>query len=161
MLRRQRKKYIFDADHQPSNKMLTEAANLPGAPKMLKQIAASRSSWATTITLHKNRHKKGRTYGSSVKQPAREFVANLKAALAGQTDESERLFILEDLLMKETEKDAEHMVNLVKNSPVTEPLWNDINTEPDADKLRLKIISQIVHGENIIINQKISIHTEI
>ena len=156
-----KKKYIFDADHQPSNKMLTEAANLPGAPKMLKQIAASRSSWATTITLHKNRHKKGRTYGSSVKQPAREFVANLKAALAGQTDESERLFILEDLLMKETEKDAEHMVNLVKNSPVTEPLWNDINTEPDADKLRLKIISQIVHGENIIINQKISIHTEI
>lgn len=155
-----KKKYKFDADHQPSNKMLSVAAAIDGAPWLLQQIAASRSSWASTITLHVNRHRKGRTYGRKATAVAHSFVQQLNSRLSNVSDPSEQVAILESLLQQEAQADADWMINLVQSSSISDALWNDINQEDRAEELKEKISGQIVNGENILGNQRISLPHE-
>ena len=153
-----KKRGMFEADHQPSNKVLTLAAALPAAPPLLRQIANTRSKWATTITLGKRRHMKGRTWGDGAKVVANSFEKVVLPEMAKTKDPKGKAAILEKALQKEAWNDAEHMVNLVKKAPQSsEEIWGDIKGKPNAKDLREAIIKQIEHGESIIKFQKVSI----
>lgn len=152
-----KKKNMFEADHQPSNKMIQTAAAFPDAPAILKQISASRSSWASTITLHKKRHVKGRTYGSKAKPIARHFVEDVKTTLAGEKNQTDKRLFIEVLIQKQAKEDAQYMLDLVHGSPVEDDLWSDINGQPKGKELREKIVSQIERGESLMKNEKVTI----
>ena len=152
-----KRKNMFEADHQPSNKMIQTAASFADAPPILQQIATSRSSWASTITLQKKRHTKGRTYGSKAKPIARQFVDDLKRDLSGATNQRDGQRFIEVQLQKQAKADAQFMLDKVRSTPVTDDLWSDINGQPKAEELREKIVSQIEQGESLIINQKVTI----
>ena len=152
-----KRRSMFEADHQPSNKMIQTAADFSDAPPILRQIATNRSSWASTITLHRNRHVKGRTYGSKAKPIAREFVDDVKEVLKGESNQRDKRLFIEVLLQRQAKEDAEYMLNLVHGSPVENDLWSDINSQPNAKEFREKIVAQIERGESLIKNEKITI----
>lgn len=157
-----KKRGMFEADHQPSNKILKTAAKEPSAPALLLQIAASRSKWASTITIGYPRHVKGRTWGSKAKGVANEFKLKVIPQLVAAKSISQQKMILETALQREAIEDAKFMINLVNNTPISDDsVWGDINKKPNAKKLKEIIISQIEHGESIIISQKVSVPTKI
>ncbi|HEX2533666.1 MAG TPA: hypothetical protein VHK69_08020, partial [Chitinophagaceae bacterium] len=153
-----KKQGMFDADHQPSNKLLKEAASISGAPPLLQQIAHSRAAYGSTITLHKNRHYDGRSYGSKVHPLARAFVNDLKPELNKKgLSNKDKMIIIEGRLQAEAKMDADQMISVVKYKKFDTRLWSDLKGKANAEPLRDKIESQIINGEKIIRHQKISI----
>jgi hypothetical protein len=149
-----KKQFMFEADHQPSNKVIEEAANSPDAPPILKEINKGRTSLGTTITLHVKRHMAGRTWGSKAKPIAnafKEFIKNLKGSKKTKEEK------INGYLKSEARQDAEHIINIVKNNDVSnEVIWGDLKASPDKKKIKNMITNQIISGENTIKNQEIA-----
>lgn len=149
-----KKQFMFEADHQPSNIMVDEASKSPDATPILKDIAKGRTSLGTTITLHVKRHKAGRTWGSKAKPLADAFKNFIKNLTGSKKSKEERInWYLKDA----ANKDAKHMIDVVKNNDETnELIWGDLKESSDPKKLKELITNQVVSGENVIKNQEIA-----
>ncbi len=152
----------FNADHQPSNDMLTKASQASNAPPFLKEVVKQRTSFGFTIVLGVKRHYEGLTYGRST--PA-SFLSTLNTLLKEAPTKKQKLLKLEGALKDAAIKDAERIEEVVSVRDLGAKQWRDVNeldtTDENKQKLRQQIETKVKNGERLIKSANISLNVSL
>ncbi len=134
-------------DHQPQAELLWRVSNLPAfAGTLLRGIAGrSRSQHVPggmSINLHERRHVLTRTYGARGAATADAAWDRIRArvAAAGRDEEAQRTAAV-DVLRREAQADAEHVLDRILPQPATGPAWSDLGpgNAPVIERIRAQI----------------------
>jgi hypothetical protein len=154
-------------DHQPQASVLKFVATLPAfSGRVIQAVAGDKmAKGGATINIQDKRHKAGRTHGAKgtgTAAIARSRILSAIAPFPGNEGRQREEVIT--ILKHELDDDVDAM-KVVANKPNTDPVWNDINSQPlpsqqQKDELIVKIRRQIIAGEDRIRGQRLGRYKE-